>query len=192
MRWRSNYHLAKLSQSVLHNLNGEMRPTQGPDRGKATILLSTSFRVINVESGYSCASFAKSSHIKLACPKVAHLGHCFLPAAMPLPTSEDGTGIFPSNTCDCSDQRVQQPNRAIQQLKRGRPSSNCNPTPVAAPTEQTWASSTSCRTPAVVGSHHPVTRFSRHVLVRKMQHDLQEMFRNSCSNNTRNGNQCIV
>lgn len=88
--------------------------------------------------------------------------------------------------------RLQRPAcRAIQQLKRGRPSSNCNPTPVAAPTEQTWASSTSCRTPAVVGSH-PVTRFSRHVLVRKMQHDLQEMFRNSCSNNTCNGNQCIV
>ena len=126
MRWRSNYHLAKLSQSVLHNLNGEMRPTQGPDRGKATTLLSTSFRVINVESGYSCASFAKSSHIKLACPKVAHLGHCFLPAAMPLPTSEHGTCIFLFNMCECSDQRVQQLKWAIQRLKRGPPSSNCN------------------------------------------------------------------
>lgn len=69
VRWRSNYHLAKLSQSVLHNLNGEMRPTQGPD---------------------------------------------------------SGTCIFLFNMCECSDQRVQQLKWAIQRLKRGPPSSNCN------------------------------------------------------------------
>lgn len=82
-----------------------------------------------------------------------------------------------------------------QQLKRGLPSSNCNLQSCNARCSTALSRrglrACPCRTPAIVG-RHPVARFSRHVLVRKIQQDLQEMFPNNCSNSTCNGNQCTV
>ena len=161
---------------------------------RSKILLPRSFRMINVESGCSCASFQKSSHINLACPKAADLGHrCgFLPAV----TSDDSDDPAKQQTWyrHSSMQQVRLQRKACRAIKlsnrapKMRPlfaSCNLQSRTARCSTALNRRGTHPCRTPANIP-------FSRHVLAKKMQLDSQKMLGNTCSNDTHNARQCIL